>query len=103
MRVRERARSVVVMSTTTETTDLREQALERLKKQQDLRAHVLVFVLVNTFVWTIWALTGTGFPWPVFVTGGWGIGLVMNVWDAYLRRPITEADVEREITHLRGV
>lgn len=91
------------MSTMTETDDLREQALERLKKQQDLRAHVLVFVLVNAFVWTIWALTGTGFPWPVFVTAGWGIGLVMNVWDAYLRRPITEADVEREITHLRGV
>ena len=29
-----------------------------------------------------------------------GIGLVLNGWDVYLRRPITNADVEREITRL---
>jgi hypothetical protein len=102
MRAPRRARSVVAMSTTTETPDVRALAFERLKKQQDLKAHVLVFLLVNAFVWTIWALTGSGFPWPVFVSAGWGIGLIMNIWDAYLRRPITEADVEREITRLRG-
>jgi hypothetical protein len=82
-------------------SDTREQALERLKKQQDFRAHVLVFAMVNAMVWTIWALTGTGFPWPLFVTGGWGIGLVMNAWEAYWRRPITEAAVQREIERLR--
>src|SRR5215204_2836037 len=55
---------------------------------------------VNALAWTIWALTGAGFPWPVFVTGGWGIGVVMNAWDVYWRQPITEADVRREIERL---
>ena len=57
--------------------------------------------MTNALVWTIWALTGAGFPWPAFVTGGWGIGVVMNAWEAYWRRPITEAAVQREIDHLR--
>lgn len=89
------------MTVTEPLTDERDQALERLKKQQDLRAHVLVYLMVNALVWTIWALTDTGFPWPVFVTGGWGIGVVMNAWDAYWRRPITEAAVQREVERLR--
>jgi hypothetical protein len=91
----------MAMSTTADNPEVREQALERLKKQQDFRAHVLVYAMVNALVWTIWALTGAGFPWPVFVTGGWGIGVVMNAWDAYWRRPITEAAVRREIERLR--
>jgi len=88
------------MSTTADITEVREQALERLKKKQDFRAHVLVYAMVNALAWTIWALTGAGFPWPVFVTGGWGIGVVMNAWDVYWRQPITEADVRREIERL---
>ena len=81
--------------------DIRELALERLKKQQDFRAHLLVFTLVNAMVWGIWAVTGSGFPWPVFVTGAWGIGLVMNAWEAFWRRPISEAAVQREMERLR--
>jgi hypothetical protein len=30
----------------------------------------------------------------------WAIGLVMNAWDVFLRRPITEADVQHEIERL---
>jgi hypothetical protein len=27
----------------------------------------------------------------------WGIGLVLNAWDVYWRREITEQDIRREI------
>jgi len=82
---------------------LREEALERLKKRQDLRGHMLVYVLVISLLWTIWALTAPGgFPWPAIVMGGWGIGLVMNVWDVYGRKPFTEAEVQEEIQRLGG-
>jgi len=33
------------MSTTADITEVREQALERLKKKQDFRAHVLVYAM----------------------------------------------------------
>jgi len=51
-------------------------------------------------MWALWAATGTGYPWPAWVTGLWAIGLVMNAWDVHFRAPITESDVQREIERL---
>lgn len=85
---------------------LREQALERLKKRRDFKAHALVYALVNTVVWGVWAAIGISshswWPWPLFMTLFWGIGLVMNGWDVYWRRPITEQELQHEIEELRG-
>jgi hypothetical protein len=84
-------------------TDTREQAahdraVQQLKKRRDFHGHLLVYVLVNTFIVVIWALTSDhGFFWPVFFIGAWGIGVVMNAWDVYWRRDITEADIQHEI------
>jgi hypothetical protein len=83
--------------------ELRDLAFRRLKKRQDFRAHLVVYVVVNGFLWLLWALTSSdAFPWPIFVTLGWGIGVVMNAWDVYGRRDITAADVDREVAKLRG-
>lgn len=85
---------------------LRAQALDRLKKRRDLNAHLLVYTLVNSAIWGIWAViavtSGSSWPWPVFLTLFWGIGVAMNVWDVYFRRPITEQELEREIDRLLG-
>lgn len=85
---------------------LREQALERLKKRRDFKAHLLVYAMVNVAVWGIWAVVAASshswWPWPVFLTLFWGVGLAMNAWDVYLRKPITEDELRREMEHLRG-
>jgi 2TM domain len=83
-------------------TDERRLALERLKQKRDLRGHVVAYVVINAAVWGIWAATGAGYPWPAWMTGLWGIGLLMNAWDVHGRRPVTEADVQREIERLHG-
>ena len=76
----------------------RDRALTQLKKRHDFRGHLLVYLLVNGFLVTIWAITdGHGFFWPAFVIAAWGIGLVMNAWDVYWRPEITEHDIEREM------
>jgi hypothetical protein len=36
----------------------------------------------------------------VFLTLAGGIGLVMNAWDVYFRRPITEGKVRHEIERM---
>jgi len=82
--------------------DLREAALERVKKRRDFHAHLLVYTLVNGLVLLIWALTGSGFPWPLIVMGFWGVGLIMNAYDVYGRKPISEDEIQREIQRLRG-
>lgn len=86
--------------------ELRDLALRRLKKRQDFRAHVVVYVVVNGFLWALWAIlsltNGWTFPWPIFPLLGWGIGLALNAWDVYGRHEITAADVDREVERLRG-
>lgn len=84
------------------TTELRERAVRRLKKKQDLRGHLLVYVLVNTFLVVIWAMTSGagGFFWPVFVMVGWGIGVVANIYDVYFADEFDEDDIQREMQHL---
>ena len=82
---------------------LRERALKQLKKKRDFHAHLVVFVLVNSFIIAIWAVTSSGgFFWPVFPIGGWGIGLVMNAWDVYHGEDFTEEDIRREMARLRS-
>ncbi|HEU4568852.1 MAG TPA: 2TM domain-containing protein [Marmoricola sp.] len=82
--------------------ELREQAIKRLKKRRDFKAHLLVYFMVNAFIVVIWAVTGSGFFWPVFPIVGWGIGVVMNAWDVYVVRDFDERRIQREIEHLQG-
>jgi uncharacterized ion transporter superfamily protein YfcC len=81
--------------------ELREQAIQRLKKKRDFKAHVLMYVAVNTFLVVIWAVTSAGFFWPIFPILGWGIGVVANAWDVYGRKPISEEEIRREADRLR--
>ena len=82
---------------------MREQAIRRLKKRRDFHVHLFVYVAVNL---VLWGLVGDrhdlrlGFPWPLWVTLGWGLGVVFNAWDVYGRRPITEDEIRREVGNL---
>lgn len=82
--------------------DAREAATKRIQARRDLGTHVVVYVVVNLFLIGIWWSTGAGYFWPGWVLGGWGIGLVMNAWDVLFRRPITDADIEREMRRNTG-
>ena len=83
-------------------SELRELAKQRLNKRRDLGAHVVAFVVVNAMLVSIWAMTGAGYFWPAWVLFGWGVGLLLNVWDVYFRRPVTEREITSEIERLRG-
>lgn len=80
---------------------LRDKAITNLKRRRDLRGHVLVYLLVNSALVGVWAVTGgDSFFWPVFPLVFWGIGLVMNIWDVYLVEDPTEETIEREMRRL---
>jgi hypothetical protein len=80
--------------------ELRERAVERLRKKAEFRAHLLSYVLVNGFLIIIWAITGSSFFWPVFPIAGWGIGLAFHAWDVYRRQEYSEKQIQREIHRL---
>lgn len=85
-----------------EEAALRQVALGRLKKQSDFWLHLMIYLMVNGFLVVIWAMTGMPFFWPVFPIFGWGIGVLANAWDAFLRREPTEPELQREMARLRA-
>ena len=79
----------------------RARAERRLKKKRDFWAHLLVYVLMNSFVVVVWLMTGANsFFWPIFVMVPWGIGVVMNAWDVFHGEDFTERQVRREMQRL---
>jgi hypothetical protein len=84
--------------------ELRAQALRRIKKRRDFHAHLFVYLVVNLALWGIWwalgGSSGGGSPWPIWLTLAWGLGVVFNAWDVYVRRPITEAEIHEEMHRL---
>ncbi|NWF67911.1 MAG: protein kinase [Chloroflexi bacterium] len=63
----------------TDEEGIRRRVEQRIKDRRDFRSHLLSFTLFNAFLWIIFALTGADFPWPMFVSFGWGSGLVAHM------------------------
>jgi fatty acid desaturase len=74
----------------------REWARKQVTKRRNLQGGFVAYVVVNAFFVGVWAVSGRGYFWPGWVLGGWGIGMVMGLWD-YFHGPITEADIDDEI------
>ena len=77
------------------------QARKRVNDRRDFGSHVVAYVVVNAFLTLVWAVTSAGYFWPAWVLGGWGIGLVLHGWELFVRRPITDADVQAELQRNR--
>ena len=92
--------------------ELRDAAVANLKRKRKFVEDAVAYVTVNGVLWLIWALTdrsADGFmPWPAWVSMIWGFLLAIDAWRAFgrwpasLHRPITEADIQREIKQSRG-
>ncbi len=79
----------------------RAAAVERLNAKRAFTAGLAVYVIVNVFLWILWAVTkgdgDGGIPWPLWVTLGWGFAMAMGAFNIYGRKPISESDIEREM------
>ena len=90
-------------TTVSQTADLRQAAIIRLRTKRDLQAHLLAYVLVNLFLNGIWFLTDAGgFYWPMFPLLGWGIGVAFHIRDVYAPQNPTEQDIREEMDRIGG-
>jgi len=75
-------------------TQLRELA----RKRVDFRKHLITYFVINALLWTIWFVTGATYPWPVWPTAGWGIGLIFHyIFEYHPFRILSEEDEYEKI------
>jgi adenylate cyclase len=72
-------------------------AIERIEAKRAFGRHVTVYVAVNLLLIAIWAITSRGYFWPIWPILGWGVGLGANYWGAFLRKPISDDEIRREL------
>ena len=71
------------------------------QKRAAFKRHLTIYIIINSFLWILWYVTGaerygSGLPWPVWPTFGWGIGLAFHYIGAYLDTGTASADKEYE-------
>ena len=84
--------------------DIRRKVEAKYEERTGLIVHLVAYLIVNVMVWAIFLLGAGTFPWPLFVTGGWGIGVISHVLSyhnehgagAERREAAIEAEVERK-------
>ena len=84
----------------TTSDSARTRARKRVEKRRGLQGGVVAYVVVNAFLIGVWATTGGGYFWPGWVLAGWGVALLLGLWD-YVRGPVTDADIDRELRRMR--
>jgi hypothetical protein len=86
---------------------LRDLALRSLKRKRDFFAHLVSFLAVNAMLWGVWLVialsAGAWFPWPVFPTLGWGVGLAIHAYNTFALTTLdfTAEQVQAEMDRLR--
>jgi hypothetical protein len=88
-----------------EDQEIRDFARKRLKKQQEFKQYLGVWVGVSILVSGIWYLTSpNSYFWPIWVMFGMGVGALFAGIDAYgpgTKKVITESDVDAEVERLK--
>ena len=78
-----------------------EEAKKRVEAKRGFYKHLLIYVVVNIILVIIWAFpAGGGYPWFLWVIGGWGIGVLINfvevfVWPKGSDKGAIEKEVEK--------
>ena len=69
-----------------------EEAKARVKAKRGFWGHFITYAVVNIICFFVWALTGGGSPWFLWVLGPWGVVVILP---HYLRVFIFEGKSER--------
>ncbi len=80
--------------------DRRAAAIDRITDKREFRTHAVVYCMVNSLLVVIWAGSGAGYFWPVWVIAGWGIALALHAWRIFGQTPISEDDIVEEMNRL---
>ena len=93
--------------TTEQIPEVKDKALWKLaKRRAGFKSHLTNYIIINIFLWAVWYFTGQKmnndslFPWPLWATLGWGIGIAFHFAGTYLFPK--EDRVEKEYQKLKN-
>lgn len=103
------------MSTEMTDEEIRNIAVQKVRRKRGFFSHLTVYLIVNAFLWLMWALSasgisagygwgmhGTAFPWPIFVTIFWGIGLISHGLGVFaFHSGWEQQEIDKEIARLK--
>jgi hypothetical protein len=49
-----------------------------INPQKGFRIHLLVFLLATPAIWLVWYLTDRTYPWPLWSTPAWAVGILFH-------------------------
>lgn len=82
-----------------------EKLWKTAKKRAEFKKHLITYLIINVFLWGMWLFSSLrhgdfSFPWPAFVSLGWGIGLGFNYIGAYtgFKDSMTQKEYEKLIS-----
>ena len=85
--------------------EVRGQVNKKYENRVGLIQHLAAYLIVNCILWILYLTSDGGFPWPLFATASWGIGMVSHMADYYYRygrgAKMRDAEVEAEMARQR--
>ena len=82
--------------------ELYKLARSRVAARRGFFVHLGVYIVVNVFLILVWYMTGHGYPWFLWVLGGWGIGVIFNGLSVFVfSRVPEETEVDKEYEKLK--
>lgn len=61
----------------------REQAIKRIRDKNAFKFHLVAYLAINALFVVMWAISGVGYFWPIFVMVGWGAGVAVHGYCVY--------------------
>ena len=103
------------MSTEMSDEEIRRLAIQRVRRKRGFFSHLTVYLIVNALLWCMWALSasgitagygwgmhGTAYPWPIFVTVFWGIGLIFHCMGVFaFHSGWEQKEINKEIEQIK--
>jgi hypothetical protein len=93
------------MSNDVSEKEIYEEAKKRVEAKKGFYTHFAVYIVINTMMVLIWAFaSGGGYPWFLWVLGGWGIGIVFHFLGVFVFSKQTARDrraIEKEAEKIR--
>ena len=75
----------------------RQEAIHRLHQRRGFLNYVIGAVVVSLVMVLIWFISGGGYFWPVWVMGGFAVGLIFYGVNQVTHKPLTEDQIQREM------